>query len=470
VRGAPLWQKLIWAVLFLVVYEGALRKWVVPELQSQIYFAKDIILIAAYILFLVSGRHHGSHLKAMATLKTLVVLSLAYFLLELLNPDSPSVLVSIVGFKNYLLYAPLAFIVPYMFVSADDLEHKLRTYAILMAPCVALGLVQFAFPPTHWINGYLNNQDSDTPEALMMGAGFASGIAKVRSIGTFSYIGGYTAFLTVMFYVAAGLAAKNRFKFSGNMLIIGYLVLTVAAMFTTGSRGPIWWLIATWPLTLVIWRSGGLLSVGTVGRMLLVAPAVWLLAQFLAADAFDAYAARADQAADTVDRMLAPLIQMQGALYASGAIGTGMGTTNGGALNLMRATDFWWLNGNLFEVEMARVLQETGIVGFVLVYAARVWLLIKAIRLGTRFRNPLYVGLSGAIACLFLQDLMAGFVVNNATVAIYHWFAGGLLFAMYRLEVAESVRTRQGAVHAYGPVAAYANERTKYAVESWRTE
>ena len=255
-RGAPLWQKLIWAVLFLLVYEGALRKWVVPGLQSQIYFAKDLILIAAYILFLGSSRHHGSHLKAMATLKMLVLLSLAYFLIELLNPNSPSMLVSIAGFKNYLLYAPLAFIVPYMFVSAEDLEHKLRTYAILMAPCVALGLVQFAFPPTHWLNGYLNNQDSDAPQALMMGAVFGSGIEQVRSIGTFSYIGGYTAFLTVMFYVAAGLAAKNRFKFSGNTLVIGYLVLTVAAMFTTGSRGPIWWLVATWPLALVIWRSG----------------------------------------------------------------------------------------------------------------------------------------------------------------------------------------------------------------------
>jgi hypothetical protein len=470
VRGAPLWQKLIWAVLFLLVYEGALRKWVVPGLQSQIYFAKDLILIAAYILFLGSGRHHGSHLKAMATLKMLVVLSLAYFLFELLNENSPSMLVSIAGFKNYLLYAPLAFIVPYMFVSAEDLEHKLRTYAILMAPCVALGLVQFALPPTHWLNGYLNNQDSDAPQALMMGAVFGSGIEKVRSIGTFSYIGGYTAFLTVMFYVAAGLAAKNRFKFSGNTLVIGYLVLTVAAMFTTGSRGPIWWLVATWPLALAIWRSGGLLSMGTVGRMLLVAPAVWLLAQYMAADAFDAYAARADQAADTVDRMLSPLIQTWGALEASGAIGTGMGTTSGGALNLMHAADFWWLNGNLFEVEMARVLQETGIVGFVLVYGARVWLLIKAIRLGTRFRNPLYVGLSGAIACLFLQDIILGFVVNNATVGIYHWFAGGLLFAMYRLEVAESVRAHQRTMHAYGPVAAYANERTKYVVESRRAE
>jgi hypothetical protein len=391
----------------------------------------------------------------MGALKTLVVLSLIYFMFELVNPNSPSILVSAAGFKNYFLYVPLAFIVPYMFGSSDDLEHKLRVYAVLMAPCVALGLVQFAFPPTHWINGYLNNQDNEAIEALMMGAVFGGAIEKVRSIGTFSYIGGYTAFLTVMFYLVAGLAAKSRWKITGNAWVVGYLVLTVAAMFTTGSRGPIWWLIATWPLALAIWGSAGLLSVGTVGRMMLVAPAVWLLAQLMAADAFDAYAYRADQARDTIDRLLAPLVQTLGALGASGPIGVGMGTTSGGALNLMHAADFWWLNGNLYEVEMARVLQETGIVGFILVYAARVWLFVKAIRLGVRFRNPLYVGLSGAIACLFLQDIILGFVVNNATVGIYHWFAAGLLFAMYRLEAAEAAGARVRRVPAYGRVSGY---------------
>ena len=105
-------------------------------------------------------------------------------------------------------------------------------------------------------------------------------------------------------------------------------------------------------------------------------------------------------------------------------IGTGMGTTSGGALNLMHAADFWWLNGKLFEVEMARVLQETGIVGFILVYAARVWLLIKAIRLGTRFRNPLYVGTQWSYRLSVFARHGLGFVVNNATVGIYHWFAG----------------------------------------------
>jgi hypothetical protein len=449
-RGSPLWQKLIWTVMFLVVYEGALRKWVFPGFQAEIFFVKDLILVGAYVIFLSSRPPPGVHLKVMATLKLLLIVSLVYFSFELANPNSPSMLVSVVGLKNYLLYVPIAFLVPYMFTSSEDLEHKLRKYALLMSPCVALGLVQFALPPTHWLNGYLS-WDGD---ALLMGAAFGVANERIRSVGTFSYISGYTAFLTVMFYLVAGLVAKNRWKISGNAWLLAYLVLTVAAMFTTGSRGPIWGLIATWPLALIVWGRAGLLSMNTAGRMILAAAAIWILAQFLAADAFDAYAYRAEQATDSISRLLAPLNQIWGALQTSGPIGTGMGSSSGSALSIMGTSDFWWLN-NLFEVESARVLEETGIVGFILVYAIRVWLLVKAISLGVRFRNPLYIGLSGVMACLFLQNLVLGLVVNNATVGIYHWFAAGLLFAMYRLQVAESARTLEQPLRAPGRLKAY---------------
>jgi hypothetical protein len=188
--------------------------------------------------------------------------------------------------------------------------------------------------------------------------------------------------------------------------------------------------------------------------MILGAAAIWILAQFLAADAFDAYAYRVGQANDTMSRLLAPLVQTWGALFVSGPIGTGIGSSSSGALGIMGTNVLWWLD-TLFELESARVLQETGIVGFILVYAVRVWLLVKAISLSGRFRNPLYVGLGGVTACLFLQNLLLGFVINNATVGIYHWFAAGLLFAMYRLEVAESARTEEQPVRARGRLKAY---------------
>ena len=117
--------------MFLVVCEGAVRKWLVPGLQAEIYLVKDAMLVLAYIGFLSSRVPTGIHLKVMAGLKTLLMLSLVYLALQVFNPNSPSILLSIIGFKNYLLYAPLAFVVPYMFSSSKDLEHKLRKYAII---------------------------------------------------------------------------------------------------------------------------------------------------------------------------------------------------------------------------------------------------------------------------------------------------------------------------------------------------
>src|SRR5262249_1029826 len=129
-----------------------------------------------------------------------------------------------------------------------------------------------------------------------------------------------------------------------------------------------------------------------------------------------------------------------GALQVMGPLGQGIGSTGGAAAAIMGTSDFWWLEG-LFEDETARVLQETGIIGFVLVYAARVWLFVKAISLGLRFRTPLYVALSGVIAALFLTEMIST-IINNPTVGIYYWFAAGLLFAMYRLEM-EATKIQQ---------------------------
>ena len=141
--------------MFLVVCEGAVRKWVAPGLQAQVYLVKDALLVLAYIGFLSSRIPTGIHLKAMAGLGTLLMVSLCYLGLQVLNPHSPSILLSIIGFKNYLLYAPLAFVVPYMFSSSKDLEHKLKKYAIIMIPFAALGLAQFAVGPDHWLNNYV---------------------------------------------------------------------------------------------------------------------------------------------------------------------------------------------------------------------------------------------------------------------------------------------------------------------------
>jgi hypothetical protein len=418
--------------MFLVVCEGAIRKWGFPDLQEQIYLVKDGLLIVAYIGFLSSGLRSGVHLRVMGGLKVLMILSVVYFGLEILNPNAPSLILSVVGFKNYLLYAPLAFIVPYMFSSSDDLERKLRLYAFIMIPFAGLGLVQFTFGPDHWINGYLSHDSESLRDAVVFGF---SETQRARTSGTFSYIGGYTAFLIVMFYLGAALAASKTWKISESRWPLMLLAVSAAAMFTTGSRGPIYVVTITTPLLLYVWSSSKLMSVRSVVSMGLACVIIYFGVVSVAGDAIQAYEYRSQNSDDPIERLLSPFTEPYAAIQVSPLFGSGLASTNAAALTIMGTADTWWLN-DYFEVETARVVQETGVLGFIVVYAARVWLLISAITLGMRFRTPLYVAISGGLAGLFAQDL-AFFVINNATGGIYHWFAAGLLFAMYRLECAE---------------------------------
>jgi hypothetical protein len=434
----PAWQKLIWAVMFLVVVEGAIRKWLLPGFQSQVYFIKDVLLILAYIGFLGARVPSGLHLEAMNGLKILLLLSSLYFAGELFNPNGPSLLLSFVGLMNYLLYAPLAFVVPYMFSSSQDLEAKLKKYAIIMLPFAALGLVQFSLGADHWMNGYLAHDSENLRAASMFGS---EQMTKARTTGTFSYIGGYTTFLTVTLYLGVGLAAAHRWRIVESRWYLLLVLVSLAAIFTTGSRGPIYSLVIATPIMLYIWKVGGLMSMRHVAQMALIVGFMYLIAVVAVPDAIDAYQYRATNSDDPIVRLFSPFTEIFDVLFAAPFIGTGMASTNGVAIAILGDASFSWLNGVFSEAETARVFQETGVIGFILVYSTRIWLVVSAVRLGVRFRTPLYAAMSGVIAAFLAQNVVL-IVINNPTGGIYYWFAAGLLFAMYRLERQEKTVPR----------------------------
>ena len=45
------WRLAVKGALVLVVIEGAVRKWLVPGAQDLVYFAKDLVLVGAYVGF-----------------------------------------------------------------------------------------------------------------------------------------------------------------------------------------------------------------------------------------------------------------------------------------------------------------------------------------------------------------------------------------------------------------------------------
>src|SRR5262249_38692629 len=134
--------------------------------------------------------------------------------------------------------------------------------------------------------------------AAMFGLG--SHVEKARTTGTFPYITGYTTFLTVMFCLGAGLAAKNRWRLSGNFWPFILLTVTTAAMFTTGSRAPIYGLVITAPLVLYIWWTAKLVSPRIVLQMAWACGVMAVIVQFTASGAIDAYQYRASHSNESL--------------------------------------------------------------------------------------------------------------------------------------------------------------------------
>jgi O-antigen ligase len=423
--------------MFLLVCEGALRKFI-PGLQAQLYLLKDAILICAYAKFAMSRGPSLPKNDVLAGLSIWFLLTLAYCIFEMINPNSPSIILTIVGFKNYILYMPLAFVVPYLFSGTTDLESKLKKYAIIMIPFAALGLVQFTFGPDHWLNSTLSWDEESLQQASLFGT---DEFVKARTTGTFSYIGGYVTFLTIMFYIAVALLVARKLEIKRNRLILTLLIITLAAMFTTGSRTPFYGLIMTAPLLFWIWTAKGLLSSRLFFRLLGLCVAVLLVVQFIAPAAIEAYQQRAQSTEDTAARFASPFTELYGAFETTPIIGLGMGSAHSSSFLIMGSYDMWWLQGHVYEMETARVLQETGVIGFLLVYGCRIWLLVKAVGLALRSRTPLFVALASVIAGFFFQSMYL-FVVNNPTAGVYYWFSAGLLVAMSAFQ-SQSVAVRQ---------------------------
>src|SRR5262249_15616329 len=107
------WRGSLFGVFVLLVFEGALRKWAFPWAQAQLYFVKDAILLFAYLGFILDNRRHLPTSTGIDLIKIILVVSFIWGCIEVLNPNSPSILVGLVGLKTYFLYAPVAFILPY---------------------------------------------------------------------------------------------------------------------------------------------------------------------------------------------------------------------------------------------------------------------------------------------------------------------------------------------------------------------
>src|SRR5215468_8351213 len=232
VISASNWRRSVQIALILVVIEGAIRKWVLPQASDLVYFLKDIVLLGLYTHYFIFDQTRrpaidSSMIKALLWVATLLIS------IQVFNARLDSVAVGLFGFKAYLWYVPLCFMLRDVFHSSEDLQSFLKWYLLLVIPVGALGALQFLSPPDSAINTYVPREGMDIATFGDLGD-----FSRARITGTFSYISGYTAYLTFCQALLFSMLV-SKLKKLWLVILMGALVVLTGSMFMTGSRAPV---------------------------------------------------------------------------------------------------------------------------------------------------------------------------------------------------------------------------------------
>jgi hypothetical protein len=422
------WRGAVQAALVLLIFEGAIRKWLVPGAQDLVYFAKDVLLLGAYLGFLRDLPRLRLRLPALPFFYVVLVLSVLFGLLEVFNPILPSLLLGALGFKSYFFYVPLMFVLPAVFPDDASLARAMYKYLLIAIPVGVLATAQFFSPASSPLNTYARTGE-DAAAVVTFGSS-----SFVRVTGTFSFISGFTAYLLAMSILLLAWLAGTRWRFRGNLLILSALGLVLLAMLMTGSRGPLVSFVLIlpiyWLLAIVRERQGG----ATFFRLFAGLALIALVVNQTGGAAVGAFRGRAASSGDDVaQRMIIPLEAPLRILPQAGLAGFGIGATHQAAMSLVQGVPFYWLRGIAVEVETGRVMVELGPVGFLLVYFLRLYLAVYAFQQVLRLKTPFHRTLATACMLFFLAAIPTN-VVFDVTAGMYFWAFGGLLMTAVALD------------------------------------
>lgn len=208
-------RKLLWLYLLLLVFEGALRKWIIPALDAPLLLIRDPLVIWIYIQASRQGLRFGNGFFV-ANLVLAIITAALGLMFGYGGPLGPAI--TAYGLRTDFLQIPLIFLIPQILDRDDVLAMgKFLLYvAILMAP---LTVLQFrSSPDSFWNKGTM-----------------ATHYGTVRTSGTFSFGTGLSSFYALStVFLLYGYLHTRTYKM---WLIVLVTFATLLASFISGSRG-----------------------------------------------------------------------------------------------------------------------------------------------------------------------------------------------------------------------------------------
>ncbi len=358
-------RRLIWLYFWLLILEGALRKWIAPFLSTPLLVVRDPVVILIYLQAIRCRRFpiNGPMLGCFFLLVGFVLLALV----QIITGVGGGVFVAIYGLRTNFLHLPLIFVIPQVFSYEDVL--KLGKWILILAiPMTALMVLQFESSAGSWINA--------ATRADVQQIEFAMG--KVRPSGTFSFATGAAHFFVLATAFVVYALAQKRIVYQ-RWLVWGALVGVLIVQPVSGSR----LLVLGCGLVVAATIVFGIMNLGRAQKILGVLVLVVVVFGALSFTSFfreatDVFMTRWNDASDAaggvqqgiVWRFFGGFLEPFMLVPEAGLIGKGIGMgTNAASAMMTGALVFL-----LAEGEWARVVLEAGpLLGFsFLLY--RVWI------------------------------------------------------------------------------------------------
>lgn len=373
---------LIWVYLILLVLEGAVRKWALPQLSDPLLLIRDPVVLAIYFFAL---RAHvfprNGYVVALGIIGALSVIVSIFILLDYV-PLKLILLVSLYGFRCDFLHLPLIFVIASTFDS-QDVKKIGRWTLLLMIPMAALMVAQFKASPDSFINKTVGIGEAQQ---------LATAGGKIRPPATFSFISGPVFYLSATAaFVIYGALGKGGYK---GWLLMGSSAAVLVAIIVSGSRACVLavGLVALAILIIFAVRPSAVNKIG--GTLLTLALAGFLLVFFGSRLPFvkegvdilsERFVSSAEMAETTVvggllERVLEGFTEPFQYLFKIPLTGYGLGLgTAGGARFLVGQGGFL-----LSENEWTRIIAESGAFLGLAFITLRVALTAKLFRVSLR--------------------------------------------------------------------------------------
>lgn len=213
-------KRLLWLYFWLLIFEGALRKWILPSLSTPLLLVRDPVVLLIYAMAAANGIFPRN-----AFIRWTLVLAVLSFLASFAGIGNLKV--TLYGLRTNFLHLPLIFLIPKIF-GLEDVKKVGRWLLILSVPMALLAVQQFRSSPDARINAGAGGE---------LGGQLTAALGKIRPSGLFSFVTGMVSYLALVaaYLFCHFLDGKNYPR----VLVIVSIPAMVLSIGVSGSRSAV---------------------------------------------------------------------------------------------------------------------------------------------------------------------------------------------------------------------------------------